>query len=218
MKVKICGITRAADAQHAALAGADAIGLNFWPGSKRFVTVKQARSIVRGLPPLVWVVGVFVNAPREEIEATVRAVGLHAVQLHGDESARDTRGHAVPVFKALHLAPSAQPSLEEKAAARANFKALHPGPRVRFTVPLVLDAQQPGYGGGGVRFDWKRARRLAAGHPVLLAGGLTPRNVREAIAAVRPWGVDVASGVESSPGLKDKSLVTRFIRNARSTS
>lgn len=197
MKVKICGITRAADAQHAAQAGADAIGLNFWPGSKRFVTVKQARSIVRDLPPLVWVVGVFVNAPREEIEATVRAVGLHAVQLHGDESPRDTRGHAVPVFKALHLARSA--------------------PRVPFTVPLVLDAQQPGYGGGGVRFDWKLARRLAATHAVLLAGGLTPRNVREAIAAVRPWGVDVASGVESSPGLKDKSLVTRFIRNARST-
>jgi phosphoribosylanthranilate isomerase len=213
MKVKICGITRAADAQHAAQAGADAIGLNFWPGSKRFVTVKQARSIVRGLPPLVWVVGVFVNAPREEIEATVRAVGLHAVQLHGDESVRDTRGYAVPVFKALHLAPSARRPVEG-----ADFKARHLAPRVRFTVPLVLDAQQPGYGGGGVRFDWKRARRLAATHPVLLAGGLTPRNVREAIAAVRPWGVDVASGVESSPGLKDKSLVTRFIRNARSTS
>ncbi len=197
MRIKICGITRVIDAERAADLGADAIGLNFWPRSKRFVSsVTQARAIVQALPPFVWAVGVFVNARRSEIDQLVSRVGLHAIQLHGDEGVADTRGHAVPVFKAVHIGQSLR----------------------RFgSVPFVLDAQQPGYGGGGITLDWKRSRRIARDHRVLLAGGLTPKNVGEAIEVVQPYGVDVASGVESSPRIKSKQLMKQFIEAARST-
>lgn len=197
MRVKICGLTRVLDAQRASDLGVDAIGLNFWPNSKRFITLEQGAKVARACAPLVWVVGVFVNAPRAEIERAIARVGLHAIQLHGDELSADTRGYSVPVFKAIHLSKGTTP-------------------RIRFTTPLVLDAQQPGYGGGGVTLDWARARRVAREHQVLLAGGLTPKNVRQAIEAVEPLGVDVASGVESSPGVKDQKLMARFVRAVRS--
>lgn len=194
MRVKVCGVTRVLDAQRAAEFGVDAIGLNFWAGSKRVVSVPLARKIVRALPPLVWAVGVFVNATRHEIEQVILKVGLHAIQLHGDELPAETRGYRVPVFKAVHLG--------------------HQLPRVRFAAPLVLDAQQPGYGGGGVTLNWALARRIAADRTVLLAGGLTPKNVARAIAAVRPFGVDVASGVESAVGIKDARLMKQFVQAA----
>ncbi len=197
IRVKICGITRQIDATRACDLGADAIGLNFWPKSKRCVTVSGARKIVRAASPLVWVVGLFVNASRDEINETISRVGLNAIQLHGDESVRDTTGYPVPVFKAVHV--------KDKV------------PTIRFKTPLVLDAQQPGFGGGGVAFDWSLARQIAREHEVLLAGGLTSDNVASAINAVRPLGVDVASGVESSPGIKDLKLMRRFIEAARST-
>lgn len=198
MRVKICGITRVIDAERASGLGADAIGLNFWPKSKRYVSLAHGSKIVRALPSFVWAVGVFVNASRREIDQVISRVGLNAIQLHGDESPADARGYSVPVFKAVHV---------------SNDKA----PRIRFSTPLVLDALQPGYGGGGVSFNWALARRIAREHEVLLAGGLTPVNVREAIEAVRPMGVDVASGVESAPGVKDSKLMARFIRAAKGT-
>lgn len=194
-RVKICGVTRPVDARRAAALGADAIGLNFWPGSKRFVDVEPARRIAEAAGPLVWLVGVFVNQPRLHIRRVVRAVGLHAIQLHGDETVADTEGWPLPVFKAVRLGRRA--------------------PRIPFSTPLLLDAAQPGYGGGGVTADWSVARRVARAHPSLLAGGLTPANVAAAIAAVRPLGVDVASGVESSPGVKDPRLLERFIHVVR---
>jgi len=197
MRVKICGLTRVVDGQRASDLGVDAVGLNFWPQSKRFVTLEQGAKIARACAPLVWVVGVFVNAARADIERTIARVGLHAIQLHGDERPADTQGYSVPVLKAVHLSGQRTP-------------------RIQFTTPLVLDAQQPGYGGGGVTLDWGQARRIARSHQVLLAGGLTPKNVLEAIEAVGPLGVDVASGVESAPGIKDQKLMTRFIRAVRS--
>ncbi len=195
MKIKICGITREIDATGAASSGADAIGLNFWPGSKRCVSVAKARKIVRELPAMVWAVGVFVNARREEIEDAIARAGLNAIQLHGDEKAGDARGYSVPVLKAVHV------------GAKAG--------RITFKGPLVLDAHQPGYGGGGLTFDWSRAAKLARQHQVFLAGGLTPQNVGRAIDQVRPYGVDAASGVELAPGIKSAKLVAAFISEAR---
>jgi phosphoribosylanthranilate isomerase len=200
VKVKICGVTSVADARQAALAGADAIGLNFYRRSKRCVSVATARAIVEALPPLVWAVGVFVDEPLASLRRIAREVGLHALQLHGHEPAAFAARLALPTFKALHVA-QAPPDASGFERVQA----------------LVLDAAQPGFGGGGLAFDWKLARAIARQRPVLLAGGLTPKNVAAAIRAVRPWGVDVASGVEAAPGIKDPRKVAAFIRAARST-
>lgn len=200
MKVKICGITTVADALLAARLGADAIGLNFFPGSKRFVEPAVARAIVQALPPLVWAVGVFVNEPLRALERVARHVGLHAVQLHGEETEAFAARLRLPTWKALAVG-DAPPDGRGYPQVQA----------------LVLDAAQPGHGGGGVTFDWRLARAVARQRPVLLAGGLTPHNVAAAIRAVRPWGVDVASGVESSPGHKHPRKLAAFLRAARST-
>lgn len=199
--IKICGLTRPDDARRAADLGAHALGLNFYARSKRLVSIDQARAIAAVVPPFVWLVGVFVNASTRVIERAVRAVGLHAVQLHGDETPEqvsELRARGLTTLKALHLgnAPLARGAFASASA-------------------LVLDAAQPGYGGGGVRFDWKLARAVTKRRPVLLAGGLTPENVVEAIRMVRPFGVDVASGVERSPGLKDSRRMAAFIRAVR---
>lgn len=198
--VKVCGVTRPADAVAAARAGADAVGLNFYPGSKRVVTVAQASRVVAALPPFVWAVGVFVNASRAEVLRVARAVGLDAVQLHGDEAPALAAGLPLRTVKALHVG---QGSLAAQARRHAGADL------------LLLDAAQPGFGGGGVAFDWRLAGALARRRPVLLAGGLTPGNVAAAVAAVRPFGVDVASGVESSPRRKDPVKLRSFVAAAR---
>ena len=199
--IKICGITRPDDARRAAELGAQALGLNFFAGSKRVVSIDQAIAIARAVPAFVWLVGVFVNASNQVIERTVRAVGLHAAQLHGHESPEQVtqlRARGLTTLKALHLgnAPVASGAFASASA-------------------LVLDAAQPGYGGGGARFDWKLARAFTKQRQVLLAGGLTPQNVAEAVRAVRPFGVDVASGLERSPGIKDSRRMAAFIRAGR---
>lgn len=198
--VKVCGLTTPADAAMVAALGADALGLNFWSGSKRVVSVAKARRIVESVPPFVWVVGVFVNATTDEVEAIASEVGLHAVQLHGDETPAQVARLSRPTLKALQVKDG---SVETDAR---RFRRVH---------ALVLDAAQPGYGGGGQTFDWKLARRVARTRPVLLAGGLTPDNVGAAVRAVRPLGVDVASGVERAPGIKDERKVRAFLRAAR---
>lgn len=201
--VKICGITTPDDAALAASAGADAIGLNFWPGSKRVVSVARARRIIEAVPPFVWVVGVFVNARVAEVEAIARAVRLHGVQLHGDESPREAReASRIGLFtiKALGV---------KDASVEAEVR------RYGKVDVLLLDAAQSGYGGGGKTFDWRLARRIAKERPILLAGGLDPTNVCRAVKEVRPLGVDVASGVERAPGIKDERKVRAFIRAAR---
>jgi phosphoribosylanthranilate isomerase len=164
------------------------------------VTVAQARRIVAALPPFVWVVGVFVNASRAEVRRVAAAVGLHAAQLHGDEPPAFVAGLGLPTVKALHVGPRPVTALAR---------------RYRGAGVLLLDAAQAGYGGGGVAFDWALARGLARRRPVLLAGGLHPGNVGDAVRAVRPFGVDVASGVERRPGVKDRKKLSAFVAAAR---
>ncbi|MCE9671955.1 phosphoribosylanthranilate isomerase [Myxococcus stipitatus] len=205
VKVKVCGVTRLEDARAAWEAGVDALGLNFYPRSPRCVDVATAAALARTRPPLGAVVGVFVNAAPDDIRARVRECGLTLVQLHGDEPPEACSGYGVPVIKALRVQG---PADVERARAYVG---------VGDVAGLLLDGAAPGYGGGGVGFDWSLVARLAGeGVPVLVAGGLKPSNVAEAVRATRPYGVDVASGVESAPGIKDLDAVRAFVRAARS--
>jgi phosphoribosylanthranilate isomerase len=205
VRVKVCGVTRLQDAKAAWEAGADALGLNFYPKSPRCVDAATAAALAATRPPLGAVVGVFVNAAPEDIRAKVRACGLTAVQLHGDEPPEACAGYGVPVIKALRVRGP-----EDVARAREYVG-------VGDVAGLLLDGAAPGYGGGGMGFDWSLVAQLSgSGVPVLVAGGLKPSNVAEAVRATRPYGVDVASGVESAPGIKDLDAVRAFVRLAKS--
>lgn len=199
VRVKICGVTRMEDALQAVALGADALGFNFWRRSKRYCAPAVARQIIRALPPFVTAVGVFVNPERDEVERIAERVGLGWVQLHGDEPPRLCRSLALPVLKALRV---------EGPLPLTRLSAYPVG-------GFLLDAPGPGFGGSGHTFEWGWARAPARRWPVLLAGGLTPDNVAEAVRRVRPYGVDVASGVESAPGVKDRHKMARFIRAAK---
>jgi len=184
--------------------GADALGLNFYPRSPRFVTAETAAVLARTRPALGSVVGVFVNESPDVIRARVRECGLTAVQLHGDEPPEACAGYGVPIIKALRVRGP-----EDVERARAYVGAGD-------VATLLLDGAAPGYGGGGVGFDWSLVARLSdAGVPVLVAGGLNPSNVQQAVRATKPYGVDVASGVEVSPGIKDADAVRAFVRAVR---
>lgn len=199
VRVKICGVTRLEDALAAVRLGADAIGLNFWPRSKRFIAPEAAREIVRRLPPLISTVGVFVDPTREEVLRAVEASGVGVVQLHGDEPPALCAALPFPVVKAIRVRDA------------ASLAALDTYPAAGF----LLDSATPGYGGSGQAFDWSLAAAAAAARPVILAGGLEPGNVAEAVRVVRPFAVDVASGVEASPGVKDLERMRRFIEAAK---
>jgi phosphoribosylanthranilate isomerase len=201
--LKICGITRVEDALHAVRHGATALGFVFWPKSPRAVGVEQARAIVDALPRGLTTVGVFVNASAGEISRAMEASGVTAVQFHGDESPED-----VASVTALGC-----PVLRSVDVARApEIAAAWPEPTL-----LLLDAYDPERRGGtGMTVDWVRAAEVARRRRVVLAGGLTPESVAGAIAAVHPFGVDVSSGVEHAPGLKDAEKVARFLAHARS--
>jgi tryptophan synthase beta chain len=203
MRVKICGITCEDDALAAADLGAAAVGFVFWPGSPRFVDPDRARAIAAALPPFVSRVGVFVDAPADEIRRVTSLVGLTAIQLHGSEGPADCAGLGVPVIKAL-------------AATDRTFGDLDRWPR-EVTV-LVDGVDQPGRGGTGRPVDWAAAARIASRRRVVLAGGLDADNVAAAIAAVRPFAVDVSSGVESSPGRKDHARMRAFMAAATGAS
>ncbi len=209
LRVKICGITRPEDARLAVEAGADLIGMVFYPPSPRAVTLEQARAIVatvRSLNPQVRVVAVTVNAPTGLLRALWEQVGVDWIQFHGDEPPARVAQFAPRGFKALRMGPhtSFTSALAYAAAGPPE------GPR------LLVDAAVPGrYGGTGRTTDWDLARRLAERVPLLLAGGLTPENVAAAVRAVRPWGVDVSSGVEAAPGRKDPAKVRAFVARAR---
>ncbi len=198
--VKVCGITREDDARAALTAGATALGFVFWPKSPRVVTAEQAGAIIGALPYGTNAVGVFVNQSVEEIDRVVRTAGLTAVQLHGDESPVALPGIHRPVLKAVTL-------------EGAN-EALETWPD---SVLLLLDAHDPvKRGGTGQAVDWAGAARVAARRPIVLAGGLRPDNVREAIETVRPFGLDVSSGVEDAPGVKSVRKLTEFFEMVRS--
>lgn len=199
-RVKICGITNLEDARHAATCGADALGFVFYPASPRFVNPDLARRIIADLPPLVTSVGLFVNETPARIREMVEFCGLNTVQLHGDEEPDQCNYPPCRVIKALRLK---QP-MDNGLFAAYQVSA------------LLLDAYIPDqFGGTGQRCDWQQAAVIAAQQRVILAGGLNPENVADAVRQVHPYGVDVSSGVEKKPGQKDPEKVARFIRMAK---
>ncbi len=199
MFLKICGITRMDDALHAAEQGATALGFVFWPRSPRFVEPAVAASIIARLPAGITPVGLFVNEAVERVQAVVAETGIELVQLHGDEPASYAAPLATPVLRAISL-------------DRRSETAVWP-PDTTF----LVDAADPvRRGGTGAPVDWTAAAALARACRLVLAGGLTPENVSEAIDIVDPYGVDVSSGVEDAPGIKNADKVTRFLASARS--
>jgi phosphoribosylanthranilate isomerase len=201
VRVKICGITSAADALAAAEAGADALGFILYPKSKRHVAPEKVRALVEELPPYVQRVAVTVNAAPEEIAAMEKLAVFDVWQLHGDETPESVRSlRPRRLVKALHLP----------------LQAGHPRAEAYAVDALLLDTPSPEYGGTGKTFDWKLAAefRAQAPKPLILSGGLTPENVAEAIGLVQPYAVDVSSGVEANgaPGKKDHAKLRDFIQ------
>lgn len=204
--IKICGLTSAADVRMVTEAGADAVGVNFWSGSKRFVG-DAAAEVLAAVPPGVLKFGVFVNAPPDLVRETADRYALDRVQLHGDERPSDFVGFSSSlVVRAIRVRDARSLAEADSWAATADL--------------LLFDAFVEGYGGGGTPAPWSdiaAAASSASVRPFLLAGGLTPANVAAAVRATHPAGVDVASGVESAPGKKDGARVAAFIRAARAT-
>ena len=199
MLVKICGITRVTDALHAVEQGATAIGFVLWPRSPRGITAERVARISEELPSYVMRVGVFVNESVENIRAIAERAHLTAIQLHGDEPPAYAEALDWPVLRAVSVTD-----------LNAATEAWAP------EIPLLVDNIDPvRRGGTGAVIDWSQAAAVAQRRRVVLAGGLTADNVASAIRAVRPFGVDVSSGVEAAPGVKDLSKVTQFIENAR---
>jgi len=200
-RVKICGITRVEDGLAAARLGADAIGLVFYAGSPRAVDTQQARKIVAALPPFVTPVGLFVNADAQAVRATLSAVPLGLLQFHGDETPDFCSAFGMPYLRAVRVRPDTNllQYAQEFRAAKA----------------LLLDAYVEGVrGGSGAVFDWSLIPHDLP-LPVVLSGGLTAENVTEAVRRVRPWAVDVSSGVESAKGIKDAQKIETFITGVR---
>jgi phosphoribosylanthranilate isomerase len=210
VRVKICGVTTSDDLRLCADAGADAVGINFHPGSPRYVDPRAAPALLRHLPPFVDAVGVFVERPLRQVYALAYQLGLRGVQWYGPQLDRDDSFpfQLIPAFRVRDAA-----SLAEVRAAVAACRSAGWSPSA-----VLLDAYVPGqHGGTGRTAPWELLAGFDPGVPVILAGGLTPENVAEAVRAVRPYAVDVASGVESAPGHKDAKKVRRFIDAARAT-
>jgi phosphoribosylanthranilate isomerase len=199
-RIKICGLTRIDDLRLAVDAGADAIGLVFYAPSRRCVDLQTAAILARAVPPLVSLVGLFVNADPAQVAATLAAVPLHLLQFHGEEDEAYCRQFGRPYLKAARVKPGLD--LVQYAASFPSAQA------------ILLDACVEGYGGGGKVFDWSLIPPQI-GKPVVLSGGLDAGNVGEAIARVRPAAVDVSSGVEAAPGIKDGQKIHAFIAAVR---
>ena len=197
VKVKICGVRTLDEAEAAIEAGADALGFNFWPRSPRYISTVEASRIAKRLPPLVSLIGVFVNEDRERIKASADQVGLQAVQLHGDESPLFCKGFgSLRVIKALRVGKGFECRVIEDYGVSM----------------ILLDTSVKGsYGGTGHCFDWQTAIEAKGFAPVILAGGLRIENVAEAITAVQPAAVDVCSGIEAEPGKKDLGKLREFM-------
>jgi phosphoribosylanthranilate isomerase len=200
-RIKICGITNLADALAAVEAGADVLGLNFYERSPRHVSMKTAATIAKQIPPFVMRAGVFVNADEDLVTRAIGECGLSLLQFHGDEPPDFCLQYGLMSMKAFRI---------------RDAKSLEQLPRYQ-TDAYLLDAYSPeARGGTGEKFNWELAVEAQKfGKPVFLAGGLTPENVADAVRKVRPFGVDVASGVESAPGKKDHAKILAFISAAR---
>ena len=199
-RIKICGITRTEDATAAAKAGADAIGLVFYPPSPRFLSVERAREIRDVLPPFVQTVALFVNADAAQVAQVIGRVHPAMLQFHGDETPQFCAQFGLPYVKACRV--------------KAGVDALEYLRPFSGAAAWLFDSYVPEYGGVGESFDLSLLPR-SPGRPVILSGGLTRENVAEAIRRVRPWGVDVSSGVESAKGLKDAAKIAAFIAEVR---
>ncbi len=195
-RIKICGITRMEDARAASSLGVDAIGFVFYDRSPRYIEPIKAGRIIRDLPPFVSAVGLFVNPTQDEIDEVLEYCALGVIQLHGDESPEFCDAQPRRVIKAV---PIERPD---------DLKRVH-----QYPCAVLLDAKAPPgvYGGTGASFDWRLVAELEHEHPLILAGGLNPENVRDALA-VRDWfAVDVSTGVESAPGIKDEARMRAFV-------
>lgn len=200
-RIKFCGMTRPGDVRLAGELGADAIGLVFAPGGPRALTLDHAMALREAAPPFVSVVALFMDNPAEEVERIVKAVRPHLLQFHGGEGEGHCRRFGLPYFKAI-------------AMGGGVVDAKPPITRYPSSAGFVFDGHGAGEPGGqGKGFDWSRLAH--PGRPWLLAGGLGPHNVAAAVAAVRPWGVDVSSGIESAPGIKDGEKMAQFVNEVR---
>ncbi len=208
IRIKICGVTTVDDVQASVDAGADGIGINFHPGSLRYVRPESVEHLLRALPPLVSAVGVFVAQPLLQVRNSAQRLGLHAIQWHGEN--RDAIDvHPIPLIAAYRVRD--RQSLDWIMTDLKRCTDAGCGPAA-----ILVDAFVEGQEGGtGKQAPWELLADFTPGLPLILAGGLNPDNIAEAIRIVRPWGVDVASGVEASPGKKDRGKVMRFVANAR---
>ena len=197
VRIKFCGITRPADALCAVELGADAVGLNFYRGSQRCVDFETAGEIISVLPPFISKVGLFVNQDEDEIRMIINGLPLDYLQFHGDESPQDCSRYDKPYIKSIKMTDTVDLVLESG--------------KYHQCAGLLLDAYVEGMAGGtGQKFDWARVPSVLT-RPVILAGGLTPENVKAAVIQVKPFAVDVSSGVESSPGIKDPDKMAAFV-------
>lgn len=199
-RIKICGLTREDDVEAAVAAGADAIGLVFYPPSPRAVTPELAAQLCRAIPPFVTVVGLFVNASRDDVARVCGRVPVQLLQFHGDENEADCLGHGLPYMRAVRM--------------RAGVDLLNSAADFPSAAAILADAYAEGYGGSGKTFDWSLIPARCA-FPLVLSGGLDPDNVAEAVRSIRPYAVDVSSGVEVSKGIKDADKIKRFIAGVR---
>lgn len=201
-RVKICGITRPEDARAAATLGADAVGVVFYPASPRAVTVEQARAVVEAVPPFVTTVALFMDPTEETVRSVLEQLRVDLLQFHGDESPAFCEGFGHRYIKAIAMGGGAD--------------AMGYASRYPSAAGYLLDSNEPGRRGGtGEAFDWSAAQ-VELGKPLVLAGGLTPDNVGDAIRQVRPFAVDVSSGVERQKGVKDVDKMTAFMNEVRS--
>lgn len=199
-RIKICGLTRPQDVRAAVNAGADAIGFVFYPPSPRHITFDRAAELAALLPPFVTAVGLFVNPTPAFVEQALSRVPLQLLQFHGDESDAECARYGRPWIRAARM---------RAGVDLIEFAARHPGAR-----GILLDAFVDGYGGGGKTFDWSLIPEGFT-RPIILSGGLDPDNVGEAVRRVRPWAVDVSSGVEVGKGIKDAAMMAAFVAGVR---
>ncbi len=202
VEIKICGLTTLEDSLKALELGADYLGFNLYEKSPRYVAPEKLAVLIAALPAGVKSVGIFVNAPNDEITRIAEQCSLSIIQMHGDEDLRQLPAMPLPVWKAVRVTPSETELPADASSAER----------------IVLDSSVEGlYGGTGKQIDLETAAAIAAKTPVMLGGGMSPENVAEAVARVKPIGVDVASGVESEPGIKDHAKMAAFIEAARSS-